>query len=126
MRLAKTVVNQRETFVRDLFRANPGMTGAEAILKVKETFGQAMRPNRVYALKTEVAAETLTVGPAPTSDTSLEANITVKTPTVDVQVAPEAPEVTTEPKTVIVAETMGVGVNPTQPIFTVDSVNRVF
>lgn len=63
-RLAKTVVAEREEFVRTLFRENVGLTGAEVQTKVKEKFGKMMRPNRIYELKREVALATLTATPA--------------------------------------------------------------
>lgn len=62
-RLAKTVVTERETFVRDLFRANLGLTGKEVQDKLKEKFNKMMRPNRIYELKHEVAKETLGTEP---------------------------------------------------------------
>lgn len=56
-RLAKTVVTEREDFVRSLFRENATLTGSQVQDKLKEKFGKIMRPNRIYALKAEVAIE---------------------------------------------------------------------
>lgn len=54
MRLNKTVVTERENFVRDLFRTSPELTGLEVQGKLKEKFGKIMRPNRIYELKREI------------------------------------------------------------------------
>jgi hypothetical protein len=64
-RLAKTVVTEREDFVRNLFRENLALTGAEVQTKLKEKFGKMMRPNRIYELKHEVAKTSLGTATTP-------------------------------------------------------------
>lgn len=62
-RLAKTVVTEREQFVRELFQGNLALTGKEVQDRLKEKFGKMMRPNRIYELKHEVAKGTLATAP---------------------------------------------------------------
>lgn len=86
-RLAKTVVTEREEFVRALFRENVALTGAEVQTKLKEKFGKMMRPNRIYQLKAEVAVATLA--------TATESTTGVVTPVVQDE-ATGAPVVASE------------------------------
>lgn len=72
-RLAKTVVTEREQFVRELFQANLALTGKEVQDKLKEKFGKMMRPNRIYELKHEVAQATVLLAPTPATDEVKEA-----------------------------------------------------
>jgi ribosomal protein S7 len=80
-RLSKVVVVERENFVRELFRSSPGLSGAEVQAKLVATYGRMMRPNRIYDLKKEVAAEILQTAVA-TVET--EAVVTPTTATVEV------------------------------------------
>jgi type VI protein secretion system component VasK len=57
MRLSRKDVSEREIFVKELFRNNPGMTGNQVQRMVQEKFTKMMRPNRIYALKHQIALE---------------------------------------------------------------------
>lgn len=64
-RLAKTVVTEREQFVRELFQQNLALTGKDVQDKLKEKFGKMMRPNRIYELKHEIAGTAVATTTAP-------------------------------------------------------------
>lgn len=51
MRLSREEVAKREGFLKELFLANPELTGTTANVLVKEKFGRAMRAARVYELR---------------------------------------------------------------------------
>lgn len=53
-RLNHKLVEEREEFVRNLFKSNPEMTGISAQAMLTKKFGQMMSPNRLYDLKTEI------------------------------------------------------------------------
>lgn len=97
-RLAKTVVVEREDFVRNLFRENLRLTGLEVQTKLRETFGKMMRPNRIYELKRDVALEVLG------NQTAIEAATTTVT-----EVPTTTPEVAVVPTVTVVDSVSSVG-----------------
>ncbi len=94
-RLAKTVVTEREDFVRSLFRENLRLTGLDIQNKLKEKFGKMMRPNRIYELKRETALEFLDT----TTGTSIVLDSSGKQTTTTVTEAPTATIEVVEPLT---------------------------
>jgi len=107
MKLTRSAVNIRETFVHNLFRYNPKLTGAEAMRTIQEYFGVGMSPNRVYAIRKEIvnnkSAPTLTI-PVPKATPVPKPTTIAKTMASIVTELPEAlvkqfmPELSTEGK----------------------------
>lgn len=64
-RLSKIEVEQRESYVLNMFKKDPGLSGANAQKFVVEKFGKMMRPNRIYELK-RIAAEVVVNQPSDT------------------------------------------------------------
>ncbi len=86
-RLAKTVVTEREDFVRTLFRENLRLTGLDIQNKLKEKFGKMMRPNRIYELKREITVELLGAPVITLTRTNDDGTTTVtEAPTANIEV----------------------------------------
>ena len=58
MRLAKTVVTERENFVTDLFRTNPDTTVKSAQEALVARYGRSMSLKRLYELSKSARPET--------------------------------------------------------------------
>lgn len=56
-KLNPAVVQQREDFMKGLFRVDPDLTAAKAVERFQKHFGVKMKPARVYALRKLVRTE---------------------------------------------------------------------
>ena len=65
MRLNRTVVTERETFLTAVFEAEPKLTIREAQEKLMEKFGRAMRPNKVLSIRKEIRSRLVNVLASP-------------------------------------------------------------